>query len=228
MADQNYSSSSFPLPPMQYIDNYESEDKSKHPVPPPPINDEPFEMFGQTIHPLESIENLVPSLERENIKQIVKLDPNSSPIFEMKSINVSLVTKFLDLLDILTKNPDSSESEIVYEELKNLFQNIHYLVNCYRPHQARETLITLMQSQEKSRSQTIEQLEKLIAVVKNFKSAVVTDLKKVEVGEDPVISSESSAVKKEIDYEYVASPGPDLSTININDELMQELLLNKL
>jgi len=231
------SSSSFPLPPMQYVINYESNDKSTHPRPPQPLNQpDGFTMFGQKVTPVEKIDEIIPTLASQNINQVFNdgftgEERTKDTMKEMKSINLSLVLKYLDLLEILIKNPDSQDKiENACYELKNLFENMHYLINRYRPHQARETLITLMGEQSKSRENTSNQLKKLIEIIKHFKQESIDALGQVEIEETEVVNQlrlnmlenqpENLKRVKEVVVEW--------ENENMHDQLMQNLLLDKL
>ena len=216
---------------MQYIDNYASDNKNDHPLPPTPITDpDGFDMFGQKVVPIETIEDLIPSLTSQNINQVY--DSGAADVrHEMKSINVSLVLKYLHLLEILVKNPESPEFETAFGELKNLFENMYFLINRFRPHQARESLITLMESQQRSRQETADHLRKLIEVIKNFKGQAVKSLAEVKVEETDLgnaVRSEMLDGQRAENVAEIKEEIPDWEGLNIDDELMKEFLLDPL
>ncbi|KAJ3241670.1 Mediator of RNA polymerase II transcription subunit 7 [Chytriomyces hyalinus] len=64
---------------------------------------------------------------------------------ELKKLNHAILLNFMELLQILVKNPEEHTRKI--EHIRLLFININYLLNEYRPHQARDTLKLLMQLQ---------------------------------------------------------------------------------
>lgn len=223
--------SSFPLPPMQYIKNYDPKNQNFPPPPTPISDDEPIWLFGACCAPIKTGDNIIQSLESRSLQQVYKqkTDANFDPIREMKGINVSIVLKFLDLLDLLRRDPQSEERQKLHTELELLFVNIHQLVNEYRPHQAKETLIVLMQMQEKSRRETSEKLCKLVQAVKNLVKASLADLKDIEIKSvDAVsclktgqngISIEESEKKSEIDDSEMIE-----SIDQMHDELMDSIL----
>jgi len=122
--------------------------------PPEPPSDGKFRCFGD----LFDMNNPLPSLEEQGIQQLYT--PSDTPTGKhadralvLKRLAKSLLLNFLDLVGILSINPALSESKIA--DLRTLFINFHHLLNEYRPHQARESLILLMQDQlEKSRAET--------------------------------------------------------------------------
>jgi mediator of RNA polymerase II transcription subunit 7 len=59
----------------------------------------------------------------------------------------SILMNFLELLSILYADPASEERDNKLKDIVNLVSNVHALVNEYRPHQARETLVHMMQDQ---------------------------------------------------------------------------------
>lgn len=156
------SSSSWPLPPTQYIDRYTDEAVAAGTCPKPPacIVSEPYSMFGAPFFPNE---NIIRSLESQRVRRLYP--QNYEHKRELKKINHSLLTNFLDLLDILVRAPDSEQRVEKIEDITLLFINMHHLINEYRQHQARETVKVMMTVQKKQRIDISErfkqQLEKV-------------------------------------------------------------------
>ena len=63
----------------------------------------------------------------------------------MLTITRSILLNFLELVGILGVNPSHAADKT--EHLQTLFYNIHDLINQYRPHQARESLVLMMEEQ---------------------------------------------------------------------------------
>ncbi|KAI5918007.1 mediator complex, subunit Med7 [Camillea tinctor] len=106
---------------------------------------------------------LVDELPRLEDMQIRRLFPNpeerdrDGKHFDratiLKRLAKSLLLNFLELVGLLATSPDSAEEKIT--DLRDLFINFHHLINEYRPHQARESLISMMQAQlDRTRAET--------------------------------------------------------------------------
>lgn len=137
----------------------------------------------------------LPSLEEQGIQQLYT--PPDTPTGKhadralvLKRIAKSLLLNFLDLVGILSINPALSESKIA--DLRTLFINFHHLLNEYRPHQARESLIMLMQDQlEKSRAETQK--------IREMKQKVEGILE--GLGKDGLVEDEKKNVVEDVDEE---------------------------
>jgi len=66
---------------------------------------------------------------------------------------------FLELVGILSVNPEQWVPK--WEDLNTLFRNAHHLINEYRPHQARETLIAMMEDQLERKKAEVEGVLKM-------------------------------------------------------------------
>ncbi|KAM3415875.1 Mediator of RNA polymerase II transcription subunit 7 [Cercospora zeina] len=179
MAEEQHMVAAFPLPPPFYEhftkDNLErleqlrkelnnGEDNAakrdidvlsippelRYLIPPSPPATSKFTVFGNEID-LEAPE---PSLEDAGIDQLYPDDPSvkTNPQPHLIALARSMLTTFLGLLGILGQNPTLYEERIT--DLQAIVFNMHSLINQYRPHQARETLITLMEDRvEKMRAE---------------------------------------------------------------------------
>ncbi|CZR59919.1 related to MED7-member of RNA Polymerase II transcriptional regulation mediator complex [Phialocephala subalpina] len=143
------------------------------------------------------------SLQEQNVEQLYT--PPGSPsggskaenfdrAFILKKLAKSLLLNFLELVGIMAVNPgqdpnappppDGQERHLhAYEEkigdLQTIFLNFHHLLNEYRPHQARESLILMMQDQlEKSKAETQgirEMKEKVEGILEGLSQAKLAE-----------------------------------------------------
>ncbi|KAF6017192.1 MED7 [Bugula neritina] len=173
------SASSWPLPPSQYIDKYTDEAVAAGTAPKPPacIVSEPYSMFGSPFFPNESI---IRSLESQRVRRLYP--QNYEHKKELKKLNHSILTSFLDLLDILVKAPDSEKRTEKIDDIGLLFINMHHLINEYRQHQARETIKVMMTVQKKQRIDITQRFQQQLEKVKeslkqNQSAATAADVK---------------------------------------------------
>eukprot|EP01099_Mayorella_cantabrigiensis_P001096 TRINITY_DN1451_c0_g1_i1.p1 TRINITY_DN1451_c0_g1~~TRINITY_DN1451_c0_g1_i1.p1 ORF type:complete len:211 (+),score=48.52 TRINITY_DN1451_c0_g1_i1:73-705(+) len=157
--------SAFPFPPQYYL-NYHS-DPSTWPKPPKPLPLDSYQIFGGL--PIPKFPNphdpvVFDGFEIEKLWSDEGLDHKR----ELKALNAKLVKNFLGLLQLLTENSDQTQQKIT--EIETIMLNMQHLLNSYRPHQTRETLVVELERQIKRRKQTaldiqtsIEEAKKILA-----------------------------------------------------------------
>jgi mediator of RNA polymerase II transcription subunit 7 len=79
--------------------------------------------------------------------------------FHLNKIARSIILSFLELVGILSTNPAEYAGKIVH--IKTLLLNAHHLINEYRPHQARESLILMMEKQIQTKRDEIEKVKSM-------------------------------------------------------------------
>ncbi|EEB07745.1 mediator complex subunit Med7 [Schizosaccharomyces japonicus yFS275] len=96
---------------------------------------------------------------------------------ELKRLSRSLMLNFLELLGIMAKAPDQFPTKT--ENMRVILLNIHHLINEYRPHQARESLIVLLEKQLSSIQNNCDDLrqknETLKSTLDKYKALDVAD-----------------------------------------------------
>ncbi|OBT55535.1 hypothetical protein VE04_04273 [Pseudogymnoascus sp. 24MN13] len=144
-------------------DSSQKEDSPKEPElrgdlqylqPPEPPAEGTYRSFGD----LYNLNDILPSLTEQGIEQLYSppatpsgsgagSDPqsHSDRTLILKRIAKSLLLNFLELMGIMSVNPEQYAEKI--QDLRTLFINFHHLLNEYRPHQARESLILMMEAQ---------------------------------------------------------------------------------
>lgn len=171
MAEQSTIASPFPAPPPFYK-NFtkqnlaalrrlrKDDDATSLPkelqflVPPePPVGK--YDSFGAAI----DRDAPEPTLSAAGIEQIYPAQPevrlNPQPYLIV--LARSLLTTFLSLTGILSANPELYQEKT--QDLQTLMYNMHDLINQYRPHQARETLILLMEERVNKVRREIEAID---------------------------------------------------------------------
>ncbi|ELR07191.1 mediator complex subunit med7 [Pseudogymnoascus destructans] len=122
--------------------------------PPEPPAEGTYRSFGD----IYNLNDILPSLTEQGIEQLYSppatpsgssagpdKQSHSDRTLILKRIAKSLLLNFLELMGIMSVNPEQYAEKI--QDLRTLFINFHHLLNEYRPHQARESLILMMEAQ---------------------------------------------------------------------------------
>ncbi|KAJ1565815.1 Mediator of RNA polymerase II transcription subunit 7, partial [Nowakowskiella sp. JEL0078] len=132
--------SQYPLPPSYYKhytdENLANPDATDVLLSPPKILDasDSYQMFGQMYPVLiaclyrADVEDKLPTLADVGVKQLFP-ESNYDTITELKKLNRSILMSFIELLEVLMNSPEQ------IEHIRLLFNNIHHLLNNFRPHQ---------------------------------------------------------------------------------------------
>ncbi|KAJ5123832.1 uncharacterized protein N7515_007657 [Penicillium bovifimosum] len=138
---------------------------------PPGMPEGQYSVFGE----LQTLSTTLPSLQEQGIEQLYpepstdaeqdssQPSPPLNHAYYLLKISKSLLLNFLEFVGILSVAPEQFEAKV--EDLRNLFINAHHLLNLYRPHQARESLIMMMEEQLKHSQEEINQMDKVKAEV---------------------------------------------------------------
>ncbi|KAI6652571.1 Mediator of RNA polymerase II transcription subunit 7-like [Oopsacas minuta] len=165
MAEKSEGVSTYPLPPMKYYKIFTDENIARGHVPEaPPLPTGEYLVFGLPYHVNDP---LIRPLEDQNITRLYKIGDETTRVEEMKKLNKSILLTFLDLLHILSNNPTSPDRIARIEHLQLLFINLHHLVNEFRPHQARETIRTVIEHQSKQKLEAEKNIQIALEKSKN-------------------------------------------------------------
>ncbi|KAG5930044.1 hypothetical protein E4U42_003205 [Claviceps africana] len=149
------------------------------------------------------LDDKLPTLEDQGITNLPNLDLSASKdakhydrAFELKKLVKSLLLNFLELAGTLSHNPAQAESKI--QDLRTLLINIHHILNEYRPHQARESAIALMQSHlDKTRGETVavrSQVDKARRVLEGLGSLRIAEPDEIGGKEPPSPGDEEQSL----------------------------------
>jgi mediator of RNA polymerase II transcription subunit 7 len=124
-------------------------------LPPAPPPDGKFSVFGDTIDLVAPEATLADG----GIEQLYPADASVrlNPQPHLIGLARSLLTTFLGLTGILSQNPELYEERVT--DLQTIMYNLHDLINQYRPHQARESLIFMMEERVEGMKEEIRRIE---------------------------------------------------------------------
>ncbi|KND92770.1 Mediator of RNA polymerase II transcription subunit 7 [Tolypocladium ophioglossoides CBS 100239] len=125
--------------------------------PPPEPADGRWRVFGDQY----MLDDKLPTLEEQGITNLPATGPSPSKdakhynrALELKKLAKSLLLNFLELAGTLSRSPAAAAAKT--QDLRTLFINVHHILNEYRPHQARESAIELMQDHlDRTRAETV-------------------------------------------------------------------------
>ncbi|KAI9001850.1 MED7 protein-domain-containing protein [Hyaloraphidium curvatum] len=137
--------------------------------PPAPVTDR-WTSFGVTREVEEAPKTI---FEQEGVPQLF---PNGDfdRAAALRSLNKALVFNYLELLDVLVRDPGPQQNPQWIRKVQHLhvlIKNLHFLVNGYRPHQARATLQQMLAVQIAERKEAAEKL-------REAREAVVAELER--------------------------------------------------
>lgn len=151
--------------------------------------------------PSTQLSTALPALKDQGIEQLYPSSPTQEAARESPSIPSqplnhayyllrickSLLLNFLEFVGILSVSPEQFESKV--EDLRNLFINAHHLLNLYRPHQARESLIMMMEAQLDRTRDEIREMDR----VKGEIEGVLEQLKTGGIDADAALRSKDAS-----------------------------------
>ncbi|KAM0454805.1 hypothetical protein ACHAPV_008178 [Trichoderma viride] len=125
--------------------------------PPPEPADGRWRVFGDQY----MLDDKLPTLEEQGIDNLPATGSSATDkdakhydrAFELKRLAKSLLLNFLELTGVMARSPADAEAKI--KDLRTIFINMHHILNEYRPHQARESAIEMMQDHlDRTRTET--------------------------------------------------------------------------
>lgn len=116
-----------------------------------------------------SFEDKLPSLKELGWQQLYKDDDEEitsrTKIQELHKLMHSLLLNFLELVGVVSIEPQQFHHKI--EDLKLILININHILNTYRPHQSRESLIMLLKKQIEKKRDEIKEIDEVSKEVKS-------------------------------------------------------------
>lgn len=156
-------------------------------IPPPMPSSGSYRAFGS----VWQIKDHLPDLETMGITQLYKKTSEGEAevtdyqykIKELRRLSYSLLLNFVELVGVLSVNPELYESKV--ENIRTILVNIHHLLNEYRPHQSRESLIMLLEEQLEHKKQEVANIEQVCQQVTEKLKQVQTLLKESQSQSQP-------------------------------------------
>ena len=151
--------STFPPPPPFYHLYKSAEDQTQEDLipPPPPVPPNEYRVFG-VVHHNGDEEKLQeppppPHLLFHDLSNHLNLKA------ELKKLCSSVLFSLYQLLDVLVNDQENFRQKT--EDIETLFSNITFLLNRFRPHQSRQTIIQIFDDQVEGKALCIEEAREI-------------------------------------------------------------------
>ena len=176
-----------PTPPTEYYTIFGDEQTVCLSPPPPniPINTNTPPQLSAALPSLGDLQLFPDTL------------PSGGHAYYLTKITKSILLNFLELTAILSADPSAATPKL--EDIKRLFLNAHHLINMYRPHQARETLIMMMEEQLAEGRREMEECERVRGKVEESLREMEGFGRDGETAEKSETSAEKRDVEKEVE-----------------------------
>lgn len=159
-------------------------------VPPLPPGGPHYRNYGN----LWSFEDKLPSLKEMGLRQLYPEEDatitSKAKIEQLHKLLDSLLLNFLELIGVVSIEPEKFHYKI--EDLKLILININHILNSYRPHQSRESLIMLLRRQIEAKRNEISQIENVTSGVKTKITSLLQNLSNID---DPIDLSQDDLSK---------------------------------
>ncbi|KAI8800323.1 mediator complex, subunit Med7 [Cladochytrium replicatum] len=134
-----------------------------------------YQMFGQQYTTAEKL----PSLTQQGIPQLFPDGPIDR-VAELRNMNHSLLLNFLELVDIMSTEPDAAKFEHKFNHIRLLLINFHHLLNEYRPHEARDIIRLMLERQIRRRKSNFDAIWKVCNEVQQLLNKPLEQLQTLE------------------------------------------------
>lgn len=161
-------------------DAEEDEEKPQCPldflIPPPLPKSSQYRAFGS----VWQLKDQLPDLETMGLTQLYKkagdADTNDyqNKIKELHKLLKSLLLNYLELVGILSVDPTLYEQKV--DHIRTILVNIHHLLNEYRPHQTRESLIMLLEEQLAYKRKEIRDIDQVCDQIRDKLAHIDIDI----------------------------------------------------
>lgn len=146
-------------------------------IPPPMPKNQQYRAFGS----IWQVKDQLPDLETMGLTQLYKKSTESEStnyqykVQELRKLLKSLLLNYLELVGVLSINPDVYERKV--EDIRTILVNIHHLLNEYRPHQSRESLIMLLEEQLEYKRGEIREIDQVCKQVQDKLTSIQDTLR---------------------------------------------------
>lgn len=150
-------------------------------IPPPMPASGTYCAFGS----VWEVKDHLPDLETMGITQLYNKTQDEGQVTnyqykieELRKLSYSLLLNFVELVGVLSVNPEQHGQKV--ENIRTILVNIHHLLNEYRPHQSRESLIMLLEEQLEYKRKEVAHIDHVCEQVKQKLHDVQTLLRESE------------------------------------------------